>query len=39
MANDVKCISCHQTMAQPQISSGGDGLQMWRVGANILNKE
>jgi hypothetical protein len=29
---------CHQGMARPGIFDGGDGLQMWRVTANILNK-
>jgi hypothetical protein len=26
-------------MARPQIADGGDGLQIWRVAANILNKQ
>jgi hypothetical protein len=26
-------------MAHPQVADGGDGLQVWRVTANILNKE
>jgi hypothetical protein len=26
-------------MARPQVADGGDGLQMWRVAANILNKQ
>jgi hypothetical protein len=25
-------------MARPQVANGGDGLQMWRVTENILNK-
>jgi hypothetical protein len=25
-------------MALPQVSDGGDGFQIWRVAANILNK-
>jgi len=25
-------------MACPRVADGGDGLQMWRVAANILNK-
>jgi len=25
-------------MARPQIPDGGDGLHVWRVAANILNK-
>jgi hypothetical protein len=26
-------------MARPQVADGGDGLQTWRVDANILNKQ
>jgi hypothetical protein len=26
-------------MALPQVAVGGDGLQIWRVAANILNKQ
>jgi hypothetical protein len=26
-------------MARPQIRGGEDGLQIWRVAANILNKQ
>jgi hypothetical protein len=26
-------------MAHPQIVDGGDGLQIWRVVANVLNKQ
>jgi hypothetical protein len=26
-------------MARPQVVDGGDGLQIWRVTANILNKQ
>jgi hypothetical protein len=26
-------------MACPQVADGGDGLQIWRVAANILNKQ
>lgn len=26
-------------MARPQISDGGDGLHIWRVAANMLNKQ
>jgi hypothetical protein len=31
--------ACHNGMARPQVADGGDGLQMWRVAANILNKQ
>jgi hypothetical protein len=27
------------TTARPQVADGGDGLQIWRVAANILNKQ
>jgi hypothetical protein len=26
-------------MAHPQVADGGDGLQIWRVAANIMNKK
>jgi len=26
-------------MARPRVADGGDGHQMWRVAANILNKQ
>jgi hypothetical protein len=26
-------------MARPQVADGGDSLQIWRVAANILNKQ
>jgi hypothetical protein len=32
-------LVCHHGMARPQVADGGDGLQMWRVSANILNKQ
>jgi hypothetical protein len=35
----VKCVPCHHGMARPQIADGGDGLQIWRAAANILNKQ
>jgi hypothetical protein len=30
-------VPCHHGMARPQVADG-DGLQVWRVAANILNK-
>jgi hypothetical protein len=30
---------CHHDMARPKVADGGEGLQMWRVAANILNKQ
>jgi hypothetical protein len=32
-------VSCHHGMARPQVADGGNGLQIWRVAANILNKQ
>jgi hypothetical protein len=29
----------HHGMARPQVADGGDGLQIRRVSANILNKQ
>jgi hypothetical protein len=35
----VKCVLCHHGMARPQVADAGDGLQIWREAANILNKQ
>jgi hypothetical protein len=35
----VKCVVCHHGMARPQVANESDGLQIWRVVANILNKQ
>jgi hypothetical protein len=35
----VKWVPCHHGMARPQVADGGDGLQIWRVAANIFNKQ
>jgi hypothetical protein len=35
----VKWVPCHHGMARPQVANGGDGLQIWRVAANILSKQ
>jgi hypothetical protein len=32
-------VPCHHSMARPQVADGGDGLEIWRVTANILNKQ
>jgi hypothetical protein len=29
----------HDGMARPEVAGAEDGLQMWRVAANILNKQ
>jgi hypothetical protein len=26
-------------MARPQVADGGDGLQIWRIAANLFNKQ
>jgi hypothetical protein len=36
---DVRWVPCHHGMARPQVADGGDGLQIQRVPANILNKQ
>jgi hypothetical protein len=30
---------CHHSMARPPVADGRDGLQLWRLAANILNKQ
>jgi hypothetical protein len=35
----VKWVPCHHGRARSQVVEGGDGLQIWRVAANILNKQ
>jgi hypothetical protein len=30
---------CHHSMARPQVADGREGLQRWRLAANILNKQ
>jgi hypothetical protein len=35
----VKWVPCLHDMARPQVADGGGGLQIWRVAANILNKQ
>jgi hypothetical protein len=38
-SNQVKWVHCHHVMARPRVADRGDGLQIWRVVANILNKQ
>jgi len=33
----VRWVNCHHGMARPQVADGGEGLQIWKVAANILN--
>jgi hypothetical protein len=35
----VKWVPCHHGMARPKVVDGGEGLQIWRVATNILNKQ
>jgi hypothetical protein len=35
----VRCVPCHHGMARPQVADGGDDLLIWRVVANLLNKQ
>jgi hypothetical protein len=35
----VKRVPCHEGMACPQVADPGEGLQIWRVAANSLNKQ
>jgi hypothetical protein len=39
MACHVRWVPCHHDMARPQVADGGDGLQIWRIAGNILNKQ
>jgi hypothetical protein len=38
MRSHVRWVHFHEGMARPQVADGGDGLQMWRVTENVLNK-
>jgi hypothetical protein len=35
----VRWVPCHHGMERPLVVDGGDALQVWRVAANILNKQ
>jgi len=35
----VMWVPCHHDNVCPQVADGGEGLQIWRVTANILNKQ
>jgi hypothetical protein len=32
-------VPCHNSMICPLVDAGGDGLQMWRVATQMLNKQ
>jgi hypothetical protein len=36
---NVTWVHCHKRMARRRVADRGDGLQIWRVAANILNKK
>jgi hypothetical protein len=36
---DVKLVPCQHGLVGPQVVDRGDGLWIWRVAANILNKQ
>jgi hypothetical protein len=38
-SNHVKLDLCHHGMVRPRVADRGDGLQIWRVAANIFNKQ
>jgi hypothetical protein len=35
----VKWVHYHHGMARPRVADRGDGLQIWKVAANMLNKQ
>jgi hypothetical protein len=35
----VRWVPCHHGMARPQVPDGRNGLQIWRVATDILNKQ
>jgi hypothetical protein len=35
----VRWVPCHHGMARRQVADGRDALQLWKVAANILNKQ
>jgi hypothetical protein len=39
LEHHVRWVTCHHGMAHPQVVDRGDGLQIWRVAVNILNKQ
>jgi hypothetical protein len=38
-AHTLNMLRCHHGMARPRVADRGDGLQIWRVAANMLNKQ
>jgi hypothetical protein len=38
-SDHVTWVTCHHGMRRPQVADGGGALQVWRIAANILNKQ
>jgi hypothetical protein len=39
ISRHVRWVPSHHGMARPLVADGGDGLQIWWVAANIMNKQ
>jgi hypothetical protein len=39
MEGHGRWVPCHHSILCPQVVDGGEGLQVWRVAANTLNKQ
>jgi hypothetical protein len=37
--HDVVGYPCHYSMARPRVEDGRDGLQLWKLAANMVNKQ
>jgi hypothetical protein len=35
----VKWVPCHHSVVHPHVVDGGDGIQVWRTAADILNNQ
>jgi hypothetical protein len=35
----IMWVPFHHGMSRPQVADGGEGLQMWKVGEHVLNKQ
>jgi hypothetical protein len=35
----VRWVPCHHGIERPQVADGEDSLQIWRVAANVWNKQ
>jgi hypothetical protein len=36
---NTRWLNCYHDIACPQVADGGEVLQIWRLGLNILNKQ